>query len=119
MKIITQTVTVFVTDSRLRTAYVDESTDDIDAAIDTALEWKSQGIARSMGVRCNATELLARLIERQVVPDVLTDQTSAHDPLDGYIPDGMTYEQAGNSLKMRFRSNPRELTIGPRACRAG
>ncbi len=81
-------------DARLRTAYVDESSSDIDRAIDTALEWKSQGIARSMGVCCNATQLLARLIERKVIPDVLTDQTSAHDPLDGYVPDGMTYEQA-------------------------
>ena len=81
-------------DFRLRTAYVDESTGDIDAAIDKALEWKSQGVARSMGVCCNATELLARMIERKVVPDILTDQTSAHDPLDGYVPDGMTHEQA-------------------------
>ncbi|HRV81281.1 MAG TPA: urocanate hydratase, partial [Planctomycetota bacterium] len=85
-------------DFRQRTRYVDEKFLDIDAAIDRALSLKKSKKAISIGVLCNATELLARLIERNVVPDVLTDQTSAHDPLGGYVPDGMDYAAA---LKLR------------------
>jgi urocanate hydratase len=81
-------------DFRLRTRYVDEKVTDVDAAIDRALEWKAAGVAKSIGVLCNATDLLRRLIERGVTPDILTDQTSAHDPLAGYIPDGMGYDEA-------------------------
>ncbi|MDA0742347.1 MAG: urocanate hydratase, partial [Proteobacteria bacterium] len=81
-------------DFRLRTRYLDEKVDGVDAAIDRALEYKEQGIARSVGVLCNATELLQRLLDRGITPDVLTDQTSAHDPLGGYVPDGMTAEEA-------------------------
>jgi urocanate hydratase len=83
---------------RLDTRYVDVRIDNVERAIDQALAWKEQGVAKSIGVLCNATELLARLIARNVVPDVLTDQTSAHDPLGGYVPDGMSYEAA---LKLR------------------
>ncbi|MED6335931.1 MAG: urocanate hydratase [Planctomycetota bacterium] len=79
---------------RLDTGYLDERADDLDAAIEKALEWKAAGIAKSVGVEANATELLARLIERDITPDVLTDQTSAHDPLGGYVPDGMSLTQA-------------------------
>ena len=79
---------------RLDTRYLDVRIDDVDQAIDQALAWKKEGVAKSIGVLCNATELLARLIERNIVPDVLTDQTSAHDPLGGYVPDGMSYAAA-------------------------
>jgi urocanate hydratase len=79
---------------RLETGYCDEMIDDVDAAIDRALEWRAGGTAKSIGVPCNAVDLLRRLIEREVTPDVLTDQTSAHDPLDGYVPDGMSLEEA-------------------------
>ncbi|MCB9913863.1 MAG: urocanate hydratase [Planctomycetes bacterium] len=79
---------------RLDTRYCDVCIEDVDAAIDQALAWKAQGVAKSIGVLCNAVDLLHRLIERDVVPDVLTDQTSAHDPLDGYVPNGMSYEAA-------------------------
>ncbi|NUP97156.1 MAG: urocanate hydratase [Planctomycetaceae bacterium] len=79
---------------RLDTRYLDVRFDELDRAIDQALEWKKQGVAKSIGVLCNATELLARLVERKIVPDVLTDQTSAHDPLGGYVPDGMSYAAA-------------------------
>ena len=74
---------------RLDTGYTDVLIEDLDRAIDQALEWKQQAVAKSIGVLCNATELLRRLIERDVTPDVLTDQTSAHDPLGGYVPDRM------------------------------
>ena len=81
-------------DFRLRTRYVDEKFHDVDAAIDRALELQAAKKNLSIGVLCNATELLQRLVERGVTPDVLTDQTSAHDPLGGYVPDGCTYDEA-------------------------
>ncbi len=81
-------------DMRLKTRYVDVRIDDLDAAIDQALEWKKDGVAKSIGVPCNAVELLQRLIEREIVPDILTDQTSAHDPLGGYVPSGLPLADA-------------------------
>ncbi len=81
-------------DKRLETRYLDVRIDDIDAAIDQALEWKRAGVAKSIGVLCNATEMLRRMIERDITPDVLTDQTSAHDPLNGYVPEGLDITEA-------------------------
>jgi urocanate hydratase len=81
-------------DKRLATRYVDEKFLDVDTAIDRALDLKAAGEARSIGVVANAADLLARLITRGIVPDVLTDQTSAHDELNGYIPNRMTYAAA-------------------------
>jgi len=66
----------------------------VDEAIDRALGHKANGRAVSTGVRCNATELLGRLVARDVTPDLVTDQTSAHDALVGYVPEAMTFEQA-------------------------
>jgi urocanate hydratase len=91
---------------RLETRYIDEMESDIDAAIDRALQYKKEGKARSIGVVCNAVELLQRLIDRNVIPDVLTDQTSAHDPLIGYFPEGLDAEKA---KKLR-NQNPHEYT---------
>jgi urocanate hydratase len=79
---------------RLDTRYCDVMLEDVDAAIDQALAWRSQKVARSIGVVANAVDLLQRLLERDVTPDILTDQTSAHDPLDGYVPNGMALEDA-------------------------
>ena len=81
-------------DKRLATAYLDEKYTSVDAAIDRALALKEKGEAVSVGVVANAADLLDRLIERGVVPDVLTDQTSAHDELNGYVPNRMTYAEA-------------------------
>lgn len=81
-------------DKRIETRYLDKKFTDIDAAIDAALEYKQKGDAVSIGVLCNAVHLLERLLERNVVPDTLTDQTSAHDPLIGYVPHTLTNEQA-------------------------
>lgn len=81
-------------DKRIETRYLDEKYRDIDEAIDAALKYKAAGAAKSIGVLCNAVSLLQRLIERSIVPDTLTDQTSAHDPLIGYIPHNLTNEQA-------------------------
>jgi urocanate hydratase len=89
-------------DKRLATGYLDEKLGDLDRAIDRALELRAQRQARSLGVVGNAADLLARMIERGVVPDVLTDQTSAHDELNGYVPNRITYAQA---LELR-RTDP-------------
>ena len=83
-------------DKRLETRYLDVKILDIDAAIDRAIIAKASGEALSIGVLCNAVALLKRLIERKIVVDVLTDQTSAHDPLIGYVPHTMNNELANN-----------------------
>ena len=89
---------------RLDTRYCDEISDNIDEAIDLALQWKKEKKAKSIAVAANIVDLLERLIERGIVPDLLTDQTSAHDPLIGYIPQGLSLEKAE---KMREK-NPKE-----------
>ena len=81
-------------EKRLSTRYLDEQSPDIDSAIARALEAKEKGEAVSIGVVANACDLLDALLDKNIVPDALTDQTSAHDPLNGYVPRGMTYEQA-------------------------
>ena len=81
-------------DFRLRTKYLDEVQPSIDAAIERALQAKEAGEAVSIGVCCNATDLLHALIERDITPELLTDQTSAHDPLGGYVPNRMSFEGA-------------------------
>lgn len=89
---------------RIETKYLDEYYHSIDEAIDKAIEYKEKGIARSIGIVANAAELLPRLIERNITPDVLTDQTSAHDELNGYVPMGMALKEA---LELR-KNNPEE-----------
>jgi len=89
---------------RLETRYLDERIDDIDAAIDRALEAKEKKETVSIGVHANAVDLLARFLERDITPDLITDQTSAHDELNGYVPHGIGYEEA---LELR-RSDPHE-----------
>jgi urocanate hydratase len=79
---------------RLEKRYLDEEAPSLDAAIRRALEARDNGEAVSIGVVANAVELLEALIARGIVPDVLTDQTSAHDELTGYVPAGMSYESA-------------------------
>jgi urocanate hydratase len=71
---------------RLDKRYLDEEAPSLDAAIARALEARDRGEAVSIGVVANAVELLEALIARGIVPDVLTDQTSAHDELEGYVP---------------------------------
>ena len=82
---------------RLDDKYLDEMVDDLDAAIDRALELKEQKAAVSVGWHGNAVTLLERMLERGVTPDILTDQTSAHDPLQGYCPVEYTNEQAAEA----------------------
>lgn len=82
--------------------YLDQRIDDLDKAIDQALDYRRHRQAQSIGWCGNIVDLLARLVEREVVPDLLTDQTSAHDELNGYVPAGMSFNQA---LELR-RTNP-------------
>jgi urocanate hydratase len=81
-------------DKRVETKYLDIKVRDIDEAIDQALEARRKGQALSIGVLCNAVHLLERMIQRNCIPDTLTDQTSAHDPLIGYWPHEISYLQA-------------------------
>jgi len=85
-------------DKRIETRYLDEKYTDINQAIDAAVAAKNDGRPVSIGVLCNAVDLLQRLIDRNIIPDTLTDQTSAHDPLIGYVPNNMTNEEA-NKLR--------------------
>ncbi len=84
---------------RLQSRYCDVMTHSIDEGIDMALEAKKQGKAVSIGVVANAVNLLQRLMERGIVPDSLTDQTSAHDPLIGYFPHTIDVETANKLRK--------------------
>ncbi|PHQ81073.1 MAG: urocanate hydratase [Phycisphaera sp.] len=79
---------------RCQDNYLDEIVEGIDAAIDRAVELAQSGKAVSVGVHANSVDLLERMLERNITPDVLTDQTSAHDPLQGYVPVEYTFEQA-------------------------
>lgn len=81
-------------EKRVHDRYLDEIIEDLDAAIDRALEAKDSREAVSIGWLGNAVDLLDRLVERGLVPDTLTDQTSAHDPLQGYYPEGLSRDEA-------------------------
>ncbi len=85
-------------DKRLETKYLDVKYTDIDAAIDRAMAAKTNKEVLSIGVLCNAIHLLQRLIERNISIDILTDQTSAHDPLIGYVPHTLSNAEA-NKLR--------------------
>jgi len=79
---------------RLETGYLDEVVEDLDEALRLVEHYKAQGQARSVGLVGNAAAVIPALAKRKVVPDLLTDQTGAHDPLNGYIPLGVSSEQA-------------------------
>jgi urocanate hydratase len=79
---------------RLETRYLDFMTDRLDEALAWAQEAKEKKIAKSIGLVGNAAEVYPEIVRRGFIPDLVTDQTSAHDPLNGYIPAGMTLAQA-------------------------
>ena len=81
-------------DRRLETGYVQEKTDDLDEAIEAASAAAERGEAYSVGVHMNAADMLEGMLERGFVPDIVTDQTSAHDELEGYYPAGYTVDEA-------------------------
>jgi urocanate hydratase len=84
---------------RLETGYLDKKCYDLDEALEIVLEAKEQKRPISVGLVANAADIIPALVERKIVPDVLTDQTSAHDPLNGYIPRGFSVEQADQLRK--------------------
>jgi urocanate hydratase len=79
---------------RLETRYLDEVAPDLESGLARALAAKAERRAVSIAVEVNAVDLLEALLERGIVPDALTDQTSAHDNLQGYVPHGMPYAEA-------------------------
>jgi len=92
---------------RLDTKYLDIATDSLDEAVRMALDAKQRGEAKSIGLLGNAADVHPRLLEMGVIPDIVTDQTSAHDELNGYVPGGMDYDDA-----MRLRAdNPKEYIV--------
>jgi urocanate hydratase len=93
-------------DRRLATGYVDERARDLEQALERIEMCRRDGIARSFALEANAADILPQLVRRGYTPDVVTDQTSAHDALNGYVPNGFTLRDAG-ALR---RANPREYT---------
>jgi urocanate hydratase len=89
---------------RLETKYVNTMTDRLDEALRLADEARRRGVPLSIALLANAADILPEFVRRGITPDVLTDQTSAHDELNGYVPHGLPYEEA---LEMR-RANPEE-----------
>jgi urocanate hydratase len=79
---------------RLDTKYLDEATDSLDEALSRVTRWMREGTARSIALKANAADVLPALVARGVTPDVLTDQTSAHDALNGYVPNGVGLDEA-------------------------
>jgi urocanate hydratase len=80
-------------DFRLKTRYVDEQAADLDDALARIRKYTEAGQARSIALLGNAADVLPELVKRGVRPDAVTDQTSAHDPVNGYLPQGWTVEQ--------------------------
>jgi urocanate hydratase len=93
-------------EKRLKTKYVDQLVDSFEEALKLALEYKERGEAQSIAVEGNAADFFEFVLEKGVVPDLVTDQTSAHDPLNGYVPRGMSVSDA---LKLR-ESDPKSYT---------
>jgi urocanate hydratase len=80
-------------DFRLKTRYVDEQASDLDDALARIRKYTEAGEAKSIALLGNAADVLPELVRRGVKPDAVTDQTSAHDPVNGYLPSGWTVEQ--------------------------
>jgi urocanate hydratase len=89
---------------RLETKYVDTMTDSLDEALRLAGEARRKGVPLSIALLGNAADVLPEFVRRGITPDILTDQTSAHDELNGYVPNGLPYEDA---LRLR-RDDPED-----------
>jgi urocanate hydratase len=91
-------------EKRIETGYLDVMTDNLDEALKLVLDAKKSKIPLSVGYLGNAGEILPEILKRNIIPDILTDQTSAHDTLNGYVPMGMSFDQA----KELRKTNPTE-----------
>ena len=98
-------------DFRLRTKYLDEKTDSLDEALEMIGRWTGAGEAKSVGLLGNAGEIVPELLRRGVRPDILTDQTSAHDPMHGYLPVGWSLAE----WRGRQESDPAAVAAAARA----
>src|SRR5262249_46635107 len=81
---------------RLATGYLDEAVETLDDALERVAHWTAlkTSSGRSIGLLGNAADVLPALVARGVTPDIVTDQTSAHDPLNGYVPNGISLDEA-------------------------
>ena len=98
-------------DFRLRTRYLDKKADTRDEALAMIEEWTLSGEAKSVGLCANAADIYPELLKRGVRPDIVTDQTSAHDPLNGYLPQGWSLQQ----WKEKRVSAPQEVINAARS----
>ena len=89
---------------RLDTKYLDTSTTDFNKAINLAMNAKEKGVPLSIGLLGNCADILPEFVKKNIIPEIVTDQTSAHDELNGYYPNGMSFDDA-NKLR---QSNPKE-----------
>ncbi|MBT8379260.1 MAG: urocanate hydratase [Ignavibacteria bacterium] len=93
---------------RIDTGYLDYLTDNLDEALEKVLNAKVNGEALSVGLVANAGEALPEILKRGIIPDILTDQTSAHDVLNGYVPMGMSFEEA---IELRNSDSDRYIKL--------
>ncbi|WP_113911509.1 urocanate hydratase [Roseovarius dicentrarchi] len=98
-------------DFRLRTRYVDERADTLDEALEMIDRWTKAGEAKSVGLLGNAADVFPELVRRGIRPDMVTDQTSAHDPINGYLPQGWTMAQ----WREKRESDPKAVEKAARA----
>jgi urocanate hydratase len=98
-------------DFRLRTKYVDERANTLDEALEMIERWTKAGEAKSVGLLGNAADVFPELVKRGIRPDIVTDQTSAHDPINGYLPQGWTMAQ----WKEKRESDPKAVEKASRA----
>jgi urocanate hydratase len=98
-------------DFRLRTRYLDEKAESLDEALALIERWTAAGEAKSVGLLGNAAEIFPELVKRGVRPDIATDQTSAHDPVNGYLPEGWTMGE----WRAKRESDPKAVEKAARA----
>ena len=98
-------------DFRLRTRYVDERADTLDQALEMIERWTAAGEAKSVALLGNAADVFTELHQRGIRPDLVTDQTSAHDPINGYLPQNWSIAE----WKAKRESNPKEVEKAARA----
>ncbi|MEQ8331906.1 urocanate hydratase [Nisaea sp.] len=98
-------------DFRIRTGYVDEKATSLDEALEMIARWTAAGEAKSVGLLGNAADIFPELVKRGVRPDIVTDQTSAHDPINGYLPQGWSVAE----WRARRESDPKAVEKAARA----
>ncbi len=98
-------------DFRIRTGYVDQKTRSLEEALDLINQWTTAGLAKSVALIGNAADVFPELYKRGIKPDIVTDQTSAHDPLRGYLPQGWNVAE----WQQKQESDPKAVEKAARA----